>query len=133
MAETLCVSPGRVDEMWPHVSAWLEAACERCGDWTIEALRTSLDREEMLLWIVWDGERLRSATVTELVIVPKGKICRVVVHGGADVHWSTAIKPIEQYAKDAGCVAMRVDGRKGWARVLSDYELNWITLEKRLA
>lgn len=132
-AETLCVAPDRIASLWPYVSEWLEAACNRCGDWTLAALRQCLDAEQMLLWIVWDGEKLCSATVTELVIVPKGKICRVVVHGGAEVRWLAAIKPIERYAREAGCVAMRVDGRKGWARVLSDYEQTWITLEKRLA
>ena len=132
-AETLCVPPERVDEVWPHVESFLGAACARSGDWTLEALRGAIDRIEMLLWVLWDGEKLCAAAVTEVVIVPRGKICRIVVCGGERaVPWPQALAPIEAYARALGCMAIRIDGRRGWQRVFEDYAMQWITLEKRL-
>ncbi|MBR1219437.1 hypothetical protein JQ557_15645 [Bradyrhizobium sp. U87765 SZCCT0131] len=132
-AETLCVPPERVALVWPHVEGFLGAACARSGDWTLEALRGALDRVEMLLWVLWDGEAFRAAAVTEVMIVPRGKICRIVVCGGRRAtSWPHALAPIEAYARELGCTAMRVDGRRGWQRVLDNYAMQWITLEKRL-
>ena len=131
--ETLCVAPDRVDAMWPHVSEWLKAAAERCGDWTLTAIRDCLFNKECLLWVLWDGQRLRAACVTEVVILPRGKVCRVVACGGENASsWNGAFAPIEKYAKELGCVSMRIEGRKGWQRVFPDYGLEWICLEKGL-
>ena len=38
----------------------------------------------------------------------------------------------EDFAKAEGCAAMRVKGRRGWARVLKGYRVKSITLEKEL-
>jgi hypothetical protein len=46
--------------------------------------------------------------------------------------WKQAFAPIEHYARELGCVSMRIDGRRGWARLFDDYATEWITLEKRL-
>jgi hypothetical protein len=39
---------------------------------------------------------------------------------------------IEQYAKDEGCSAIRLYGRKGWERVLDGYKVEHVILEKAL-
>ena len=131
-AETLCVPPDKIAEVWPHVVHWLANAVGKCGDWTLAAILDGLARETCLLWILWDGA-LHAACVTELVIVPKGKICRIVACGGDQViAWPVAFAPIERYARDQGCVSMRIEGRPGWQRVFPDYEPEWICLEKGL-
>jgi len=133
MAETLCVPPERVAAMWPHVEGFLRAAVERCGDWTLPSLRGCLDRTEMLLWVLWDGDAIRAAAVTQVSIVPRGKICSIVVAGGREVgDFPAAIEAIEAYARQMGCVAMRIEGREGWRRALPDYRLDWVVLEKGL-
>lgn len=131
--ETLCVAPDRVEAMWPYVEGWIANAVNKCGDWTSEAIRDALLKHELLLWILWDGERLRAAAVTEVMIVPRGKVCRIVACGGSRaVAWPQAIEPIEHYARELGCVAMRIHGRWGWMKVFDDYDLEWVALEKGL-
>lgn len=132
-ADTFCVDPGRIDEIWPHVLGWLQTATEKCGDWTVDVIRDALLSEEMLLWVRWDGTALRAATVTELMTVPRGKVCQIVVCGGEKVgSWQEAIAPIEKYASEQGCVAMRIHGRIAWTKIFPDYDLEWVALEKRL-
>jgi hypothetical protein len=130
--ETICIPPERIDEVWPHVAGWIAKAVGKGGDWTVEAIRGGLAREECLLWILWDG-RLHAVCVTELLLIPKGKICRIVACGGDQViPWQLAFAPIENYAIAEGCVAMRIEGRTGWQRVFPDYTLAWVCLEKGL-
>lgn len=133
LAETLCVSPDRIDAMWPHVSGWFQAAVDRCGDWTLEALKDELNFERALLWVLWDGSALKAAAVTQMTIVPRGKVCSVLACGGSRAStWREAISAIEDYAKSEGCVAMRMQGRRGWLRALEGYSIDWVALEKRL-
>lgn len=133
--ETLCVAPDRIPQMWPHVARWLATAAERCGDWTPMALLDVLVKGEALLWVLWDGDRLKAACVTEVVIVPKGKILRVLACGGGRAaSWPQAFAPIEAYARELRCTAIRIEGRKGWQRVFErqHYRLAWVCIEKGL-
>jgi hypothetical protein len=132
-AGTWCVAPDRIAAIWPHVAPWLTAAADRCGDWTADALRELLLRGEALLWVLWDGQALCAACVTEAVGVPRGRILRVLACGGRRLrNWVEALAPIEAYARDLGCRAIRIEGRRGWQRVLPDYRLAWICIEKEL-
>lgn len=131
--ETICVDPARVGEVWPHARKFIAAAVERCGDWTENDIRSELEERNCLLWIRTDGEALFGAGVTQLIEARHGKTCNIVAYGGPCDDWPAAFAPIEKYARDEGCAAIRVQGREGWKRVFGDYGLSWITLEKRLA
>lgn len=132
MTELLCIPTEKVNEMWPHVVGMIQKAVDKCGDWTVESIKEALDQDRMLLWLTWDGARVRAVATTGLEIVPRGKVCKAIACAGDDPSWSERLAPIEQYARDQGCVAMRVQGRPGWSRVLRDYEIEWVALEKRL-
>lgn len=132
-ASTLCVAPERVKSIWPHVEIWIEDAVERCGDWTVAEIYSDLLSGSMLLWVRWDGTALKSAAVSHVTLVPKGKVCRIIACGGSsDGDWKAALSPIESYAKEIGCAAMRIHGRPAWSKVFNDYDLEWVALEKRL-
>lgn len=131
--ETLCVSPERVPEMWPHVERWIERAVRRCGDWTIKAIKDDVFSGEMLLWVLTSDGDLKAAAITQLTIVPRGKVCTVIACGGSAAgSWKAALLPIEGYANETACVAMRIRGRIAWAEIFDDYDLEWVALEKRL-
>lgn len=131
--ETICVDPARIDEVWPHVRGFILDAIAKCGDWTENDIRSELDQANCLLWIRTDGSALCGAGVTQLIEARHGKTCNVMVYGGPCDDWPSAFAPIERYARDEGCVAIRIQGREGWKRVFRDYDLAWITLEMRLA
>jgi hypothetical protein len=130
----ICIDPKDVHQIWPHVSTLLNNATQRCGDWTLSELRTGLHQGAMLLWVTTDGQKIYAALVSALEAVPAGLVCRVVACGGeAVIPWVKAVAPIEQYARDEGCVAFRLQGRKGWSRVFrEEFKTAWVALEKRL-
>jgi hypothetical protein len=127
----LCIYPPKVDEFWPYAAPLLKAACDRCGEWSIGEIKREIEKGA-LLWIVWNGEELKAACVTRLVEIKGEKICQVLACGGHDEDWRTRFEEIEDYARNEGCAKAQIQGRKGWARLFSDYELAWVTLEKRL-
>lgn len=131
-ADLLCVHPHQVPEFWPYVEHYLKAATERCGTWSVGELKREIDKGA-LLWIVWDGEAVQSATVTRLVQEPRGLVLEAIAHGGKGNHdWRTLFEDIEDYGRNEGCVTSRIQGRLGWRRLFKDYDLAWVTLEKDL-
>lgn len=130
-ADLICVYPGQVDDFWPYAEPFLKSATEKCGNWSVAEIRQELDKGA-LLWIIWDGKELKAACVTRLAIIKDERVCQVIVCGGHDEDWRTRFEEIEDYARNERCAKAQIQGRKGWARIFNDYELAWITLERRL-
>lgn len=134
--KALCVDPARIEEIWPHVSAFIEEAFwhER-GDDSAEIVLADLQAERALLWIVWDDDdkQIIAAATTKLLHVRGGLVCLITSCCGNDLHrWQQCILEIEIYAKAEGCSRVRIDGRLGWRRYFPDYRERWVVLEKTL-
>jgi hypothetical protein len=130
--DLICVAPSRVHEFWPYVEQLLKNATEHCGDWSIGKIRSEVFRGDQLLWITWDGQHIRAAATTKLLREENGAVCLAVACGGEEHDWSERFAPIEEYARDEGCVATRIQGRQGWSRIFKDYKTEWVSLVKRL-
>lgn len=66
----------------------------------------------------WPGAN--SVIITEIQDYPSEKVIQVWVAGG-DMEEIMSMAPgIEAWARLQGCTAVLVEGRQGWARVLSD-------------
>ena len=77
---------------------------------------------------------LKAAVVTEVAESIAGRILCIVACGGRDrAEWLPLLKLIEDYGGEKGCARVRIYGRKGWARVLRDYAVTRLILEKELA
>jgi hypothetical protein len=111
----------------------LARAAERSGEW-FDKWCDLLATGRMQLWVGWNGSECEAAVLTEIVTRAKGKTCQIVACGGhAMPHWLGLLDEIEQWAKQEGCASMRVvAGRKGWARMLPDYAVTGITLEREI-
>lgn len=131
--ELVCVDPQRVEEMWPHVSHLIDAACERFGTQDErKELEASVKSGKALLWIAW-SDKIEAALVTDLVKEDDYLVCRLrALSGDTITRWIALLKKIEQYADDEGCRLIRYVGRRGWAFVLNDYRITHIHAEKRL-
>ena len=103
-----------------------------------ESLDTILERltaTSCQLWLAYDDELIIAACVTELVTIGNRKVCNVISCGGSRMaEWlDISLPAIEDWAKENGCTAMRFpEIRPGWQRVLKDYHLTKINLERAL-
>lgn len=132
MIDLVCVDPKDVSKIWPQVELLITRATEHCGNWSIGPIRADVLSGAQLLWVTWDGRQIRAAATTKLIRELKGLVCLAVACGGTDENWAERFAPIEEYARDEGCVSTRIQGRPGWARVFKDYKAEWVSLEKKL-
>ena len=103
-----------------------------------ESLDTILERltaTSCQLWVAYSEKEIIAACVTELPTIANRKVCNVISCGGTrmDEWLGLSLPVIEAWAKSNGCTAMRVpEIRPGWRRVLKDYHLTRINLERPL-
>jgi hypothetical protein len=156
--EIICVDPALVHRVWPLCSHLIRAAMQRGGLGAYEPVEEAVHAGRALLWLATDGQTIHAAAVTQLAQTEWRKVCEIIacgatpsprlrgeggVRGGNEregrARWLHLIETIEDFARAEGCSAMRIVGRKGWARVLSrggfetrPYRVKHIVLEKEL-
>jgi hypothetical protein len=127
------VPPGEAHRVWPRVAALIASAMRRGGLSAFAPVEAAVLQGRALLWLAWDGEDVNAAAVTEIGVTEWRKVCVVVACAGADMkRWLDLLELVEEFAKTEGCAAMRIMGRKGWARVLKAYRPRRVILEKEL-
>lgn len=132
MTQVLCVGPVQLDEVWLHVSHFVDAAYRETDRVTPDVLGW-LREGKGLLWVVWDGTKFIAAAVTSLEQHLSGLACRVSACGGDGMGtWLHHLSEIEDYAKREGCVKVWLEGRRGWSRALEGYRQFTVSMEKRL-
>ena len=83
---------------------------------------------KQLLWLAW-SDHIEAAATTRLA----AGVCTLTACAGHQrERWLPLLAKIEKYAKDEGCSAVRIYGRKGWERVLDGYRVEHVVLEKTL-
>ena len=122
-----------VKSVWPLVSDRIRAAIVRTGIGLLSEVEADLFSRQSLLWVVHDGDGIASVIITQLSKGENGVVCTIVACGGKSVlHDIRLLAGIEKYARAEGCRAMRIIGRKGWARALDEYKQTCVVLEKEL-
>ena len=132
-AEIVCVDPVRVRAIWPAVKHLIRRAVLRTNlSHTADIERETLEGDG-LLWLALDGGHIKAAATTVLAATDTDTSCILTACGGDDMPaWLPLLGRIEAYARAEGCARLRIYGRKGWARVLSDYRNTHVILEKEL-
>jgi hypothetical protein len=131
-AELICIDPKRVHEFWPFVKVLIHRAVTRGGGDFNQVKHDVLCGLD-LLWIAYDGERIIASAITSLGTLNGKKTCTIVACGGAGwKRFGHLIEGIENYATGESCTAMRIYGRTGWQRLLKDYGVRRVVLEKEI-
>jgi hypothetical protein len=131
-ADLVCVDPARVHEVWSLVRERVRLAIERTGLSDFALVEADILAGHQLIWLAWDGSICAVATTQKTSIGSK-TICTLTTCQGYDrERWLPLFAKIEDYARDEGCEAMRIYGRKGWERVLDGYKVENVVMEKVL-
>ena len=122
-----CIDPRNAPTYWPLAEKLISAAACKQNLSDFAALTNDVLHGRALLWLVGDIDqhyRIRAAVVTQIIGSNANKYCTIVACGGEGRRdWLPLLGQIEDYAKREGCAAMRIYGRRGWARVLPDYKI----------
>ena len=122
----------KIDTVWATALPMLRRGFEgpELADDYYDKCRTG----QAQLWCVLDDTKIIASLLTEIITIDSKKVCNVLSIGGhGSKDWLQFIKIIEQWAQSNECAAMRyANCRKGWARLLKDYQTIRIVLEKVL-
>ena len=125
----VCIDPHLY---WPQVRDLIKKAMDR-GIGGFDDIEWDILHDRATLWAVFDGDLIKATAVTQLTEKDDKTNCTIVACGGRDLNeWGHFISGLEDYARKEGCAVMRIIGRRGWQRVLKDYRVRSVTLEKVL-
>jgi hypothetical protein len=128
MVELVCIDPAKIVGIWPHARGLIKAAIDATNLSDFADLENDVLNGDQLLWLAWSG-RIEAAATTHL---SRGVCTLTACAGHGRERWLPLFARIEKYAKDEGCKAVRIFGRKGWLRVLDGYHVEHVILEKAL-
>lgn len=132
-ASLVCVDPKQVKSVWPLAKKFIEAAANRTGLTQFCDIEDAVLDGDELLWLAWNGETIEAAATTQLVSRPDKPVCVLTACGGDDMRrWLPLLEQIEAYARNEGCSCVRIYGRQGWSRVLTNYEIKHVIIERPL-
>jgi hypothetical protein len=129
----VCVDPAKVHLFWPQVKSGVRLALERGVGGLFEETEKSVLSGVSLVWLAVNESGIRGVLITDLIRTDDGLQCEIVtLHGEGMKDWLRFLPDIEQFARNEGCTSIRVTGREGWSRILTDYDQIGVVLEKRL-
>ena len=130
----ICIDPAQAHEFWPHAAALIKAAMEKGRLSSYADVEHSVRNGRALLWLAWNGEKIKAAAVTELAIANGETFCTIVACGGHDrAQWLPLIAGLEAYGRREGCAAMRIYGRRGWRKLLPEYRTTPVLIHFRVS
>lgn len=97
----------------------IKRALDRGSQWSLPDVYSGLTSGSLHIW-TWEGPDLKCVLVTQLF----NKTLIMLALSGEDMdEWLETMKDtVEACAKSAGCDKLRIQGRRGWSRLLG-YEI----------
>jgi len=128
------VAPEDVAYIWERVAPLLDEAQEHTeGEVESDDFLESLTHGDMQLWIATEGNELHSIMITQIITYPQKKVLRIISIAGSDFKRLYQFNEmVESFAIKTGCTSLELWGRKGWKKLLPDWESNYIVYTKDL-
>ena len=131
----------QIDDIWKVVVKDIQQALEYSGNYTdADFVYETVKKDKMQLWVIWDSSKdihnqYYGVVVSEIIERKLKKSCSLfIVTGRQRRRWQHLIEKIEDFAIDNDCNNMELLARKGWKKILDqyDYKDTHIVLEKTL-
>lgn len=135
-----CLGAEQIDALWPEFGSLVEKYEATRGTDYAGQLREDLRLAKKQLWGVQHKGTVRCVVITRICEQPRGDTCEIYATAGAgesdlpfnDENVTAVLNEIERWACAIGCARMRIEGRKGWKRMLTTYAETGVILEKEI-
>lgn len=117
---------------WPFVSDHVMRAVLRGRNGSYAEIAADVIAGRDRLWLAIEGGVLIGSVVTGIRYDRDRRVCVILACAGAFDRARHLLAGIEAWARDQGCGAVRIYGRRGWRRVLIDYRPFGPGIEKEL-
>ena len=128
------VQPEDIAYIWEEVAPLLNRVKEHSeGEAEPDDFLEPLTHGHMQLWIATEDKQMHSAMITQIIVYPQKKVLRVISIAGSDFRRLYEFNDmVESFAIKTGCSGMELWGRRGWKKLLPDWESNYIVYSKDL-
>ena len=128
------VAPEDVAYIWERVAPLLNEVQEHTeGEVESDDFLESLTHGDMQLWIATEENELHSIMITQIITYPQKRVLRIISIAGSDFKRLYQFNEmVESFAIKTGCTSLELWGRKGWKKLLPDWESNYIVYTKDL-
>jgi len=128
------VQPEDVAYIWDQVAPLLDRVREHTeGELETDDYLGELSDGNMQLWIATENNGLHSIMVTQIAVYPQKKVLKIISMAGSEFSRLYEFNDmVESFAIKTGCSGMELWGRKGWKKLLPDWESNYIVYTKDL-
>lgn len=110
---------------WEEARPHLENALARCPTHTIEDVERDLLQHKAQFFSLGDA-----FVVTQVVEHPRRRVLRVWLAGGNLDTLRRALPELDTIARDWGCDRVEIDGRRGWSKIMPEYDIERVVLTK---
>jgi hypothetical protein len=126
------VQPEEIETIWPRVEELVGRALARAdGRYGLADVKASLIARKRQLWVVWPA--CDCLGITEISRYPQQtRLTVFALAGRLPPDWRDVLRRLESWAKEIGCRAVELRGRKGWIRRLPDYRAGLIEMTKEI-
>ena len=115
--------PSKIVPIYEEIRPLLLKALEEAPEYNEIAILASLFEETRHLFVVRDGAEIKAIVVTQFKTYPCCKTLLIHLIGGEGVHeWIHLIDNIEEFARNQRASKIEITGRKGWKKLLKDYQ-----------
>lgn len=117
---------------WPEIERCIQRV--ENAPWTLEDVRRELEEGRAQAWGLRDSERVLGFWITRIenTWTAKYGLVWIVAGDGLDIGLPVYRGVIEPWFREQGCQWIEMNGRKGWKRVLPDYNEVAVVLRKVL-
>lgn len=121
-----------INENWWWIGGFLAEVKE--PGWTAMDVRRALVRQQAQLWGVSDGEKPVGVWITKVERSNETPWGLVWIAAGEGLEQGLKLfrEHTEPWFREKGCKYIQIFGRKGWKKVLPDYEDRGVILTKEL-
>ena len=126
------LGPEDVEYVWDKVEPILARAVSRSeGELKTNDILDLITEGDMQLWIVSENKEIIAALVTQIITYPQKRILRLVSLAGEDFNkFKHFLDMVQSFAIQKGCTALELWGRKGWKKLLPEWNSKYIVYTK---
>ena len=126
------LDPEDVEYVWDKVEPILARAVSRSeGELKTNDILDLITEGDMQLWIVSENKEIIAALVTQIITYPQKRILRLVSLAGEDFNkFKHFLDMVQSFAIQKGCTALELWGRKGWKKLLPEWNSKYIVYTK---
>lgn len=131
----LTIQSKDIDKYWLNIKDLIKKCIEKRNmPYTLIDIYDMLCNKEVQLWTSIDDEEcIKIICLTRILMHPEYKSCEIFLISGNDFNkYKCFLADIELWAKSVGCNNLILEGRKGWVRLLNDFEVSSYILKKDL-